>query len=114
EAQEFVTRFQKASPAVWRRVTSQNRDIVDAWDAKMRLIEDPVELQRQMDSLEQQFAELEHNSILERSAFIPAHPQPIAYITANFLHGGWLHIIGNMWFLWLCRALSGGHRGAGI
>jgi membrane associated rhomboid family serine protease len=105
EAQEFVTGFQKASPAVWRRVTSQNRDIVDAWDAKMHLIEDPVELQQQMDSLEQQFAELEHNSILERYAFIPAHPQPIAYITANFLHGGWLHIIGNMWFLWLAGAV---------
>ncbi len=105
EAQEFVTRFQKESPAVWSRVTSQNRDVVDAWDAKMRLIEDPAELQRQMDSLEQQFAELEHNSILERYAFIPAHPQPISYITANFLHGGWLHIIGNMWFLWLAGAI---------
>ena len=22
-------------------------------------------------------------------------------LTANFLHGGWLHIIGNMWFLWI-------------
>jgi membrane associated rhomboid family serine protease len=105
EAQEFVTRFQKGSPAVWSRVTSQNRDVVDAWDAKMRLIEDPAELQREMDSLGQQFAELEHNSILERYAFIPAHAQPISYITANFLHGGWLHIIGNMWFLWLAGAI---------
>jgi membrane associated rhomboid family serine protease len=105
EAQEFVTRFQKESPAVWRRVTSQNRDVVDTWDAKMRLIEDPAELQRQMDSLEQQFAELEHNSILQRYAFIPAHPEPISYVTANFLHGGWLHIIGNMWFLWLAGAI---------
>src|SRR5258707_11189488 len=58
-----------------------------------------------MDSLAQQYAELEHNSILERYAFIPAHPQPISYITANFLHGGWLHIIGNMWFLWLAGAI---------
>ena len=105
DVQEFVTRFRKESPAVWSRVTSQNRAVVDVWDAKMRLIEDPAELQRQMDSLEQQFAELEHNSILERYAFIPAHPQPISYITANFLHGGWLHIIGNMWFLWLAGAI---------
>lgn len=105
EAQDFVTRFQKDSPAVWKRITSQSRDVVDVWDAKIRLIEDPAELQRQMDSLEQQFAELEHNSILERYAFIPAHPQPISYITANFLHGGWMHIIGNMWFLWLAGAI---------
>ncbi len=24
-----------------------------------------------------------------------------AILTSMFLHGGWLHIIGNMWFLWL-------------
>ena len=22
-------------------------------------------------------------------------------LTANFLHGGWFHIVGNMWFLWV-------------
>lgn len=27
-------------------------------------------------------------------AFIP-------FLTCMFLHGGWLHIIGNMWFLWI-------------
>jgi membrane associated rhomboid family serine protease len=39
--------------------------------------------------------------MLERYSFVPAHPTWYSYITANFLHGGWLHIIGNMWFLWL-------------
>jgi len=32
-------------------------------------------------------------------------PQPrqicLSLITCMFLHGGWLHLIGNMWFLWL-------------
>jgi len=32
-------------------------------------------------------------------------PKPIAYLTANFLQGGWLHLIGNMWFLWLAGAI---------
>src|SRR5258707_14798245 len=58
-----------------------------------------------MDSLQQRFADLEHDSILAHYAFVPAHPQPIAYLTANFLHGGWLHIIGNMWFLWLAGTI---------
>jgi membrane associated rhomboid family serine protease len=28
-------------------------------------------------------------------------PLPGSIWTSMFLHGGWLHIIGNMWFLWL-------------
>jgi membrane associated rhomboid family serine protease len=24
-----------------------------------------------------------------------------SFITAMFLHGGWIHLIGNMWFLWI-------------
>jgi membrane associated rhomboid family serine protease len=105
DAQQLVTTFREKNPSVWSRAASQNRDVADAWDAKMRLIEDPAELQREMDSLSQQYAELEHDSILAHYAFIPAHPQPISYITANFLHGGWLHIIGNMWFLWLAGTI---------
>ena len=27
--------------------------------------------------------------------------KPYTLITHMFLHGGWLHIIGNMWFLWI-------------
>jgi membrane associated rhomboid family serine protease len=27
--------------------------------------------------------------------------QPLHLITSMFLHGSWMHIIGNMWFLWL-------------
>ncbi len=28
-------------------------------------------------------------------------PWPLSVFTAMFMHGGWLHIIGNMWFLWI-------------
>jgi len=28
-------------------------------------------------------------------------PLPFTIVTSMFLHGGWLHLIGNMWFLWL-------------
>jgi membrane associated rhomboid family serine protease len=28
-------------------------------------------------------------------------PHYITVITSMFMHGGWLHIIGNMWFLWI-------------
>jgi len=29
----------------------------------------------------------------------------MSYVTANFLHTGWLHLIGNMWLLWLAGAI---------
>jgi membrane associated rhomboid family serine protease len=28
-------------------------------------------------------------------------PFPFTILTSMFMHGGWLHIIGNMWFLWI-------------
>ncbi len=31
---------------------------------------------------------------------IPAHFRPLTLLTSLFIHGGWLHIIGNMLFLW--------------
>ena len=30
-----------------------------------------------------------------------ASPDPLTLLTSMFMHGGWLHIIGNMWFLWI-------------
>jgi rhomboid family protein len=37
---------------------------------------------------------------------LTAHAVPLGaaflpFITSMFLHGGWLHVIGNMWFLWV-------------
>jgi membrane associated rhomboid family serine protease len=31
---------------------------------------------------------------------VPAHLRPATLLTSLFIHGGWLHIIGNMLFLW--------------
>ena len=74
---------------------------IDDWDAQMRSVDDREQLQTEMDSIAAEYAKLTASSIEERFAFIPAHPRPIAYLSSTFLHGGWLHLIGNMWFLWL-------------
>lgn len=39
--------------------------------------------------------------VIHRYALIPAAIHPSALLTSMFLHGGWLHLIGNMWFLWV-------------
>jgi membrane associated rhomboid family serine protease len=36
-----------------------------------------------------------------RYALIPDQFHPYSLITSMFLHGGWFHLIGNMWFLWV-------------
>jgi len=99
--QQLVDDFKASYPGEWARTQSSTADLVDAWDAQMRLIEEPAKLQSMMDDLADQFSKLSTVSITEQYAFVPAHPTAISYLTANFLHGGWLHLIGNMWFLWL-------------
>lgn len=101
ETQQLVDGFKQSRPEVWKHVQDPYRDIIDPYDAKMKMIEDPSMLQDEMDSLNAQLVKLSKTSILEQYAFVPAHPAAVSYLTANFLHGGWLHLIGNMWFLWL-------------
>ena len=105
KAQEFVTYIQTKNAAVWKEAQSPNRDVIDVWDAKIRMQEDPEALQQEMDSLGDRYAELDSASLLSKYAFIPAHPKLLGLVGANFLHAGWLHLIGNMWFLWLAGAI---------
>jgi len=101
EAQQLVNGFKDHNPNEWAKVQDPNHRIIDAWDAQIRLVDEPYQLQQTMDSLTDQYAKLSTTSLAEQYAFVPAHPTAISYLTANFLHGGWLHLIGNMWFLWL-------------
>jgi membrane associated rhomboid family serine protease len=101
QAQEFVNSVRKRNPQAWERMHAQQAPLADAWDAKTRMMDDPEQLQAEMDSLGTQYSEITSTFLTERYAFIPAHPRPITYLTSMFLHGGWLHLIGNMWFLWL-------------
>ena len=105
DVQGMVDAFKRDHPETWAEAQSPTRDLADAWDARIRLMDDPAALQGEMDSLSSQYASMTSTSLLEKYAFIPAHPHLLSYLTANFLHGGWLHIIGNMWFLWLAGAI---------
>ncbi len=101
ESQRLVDGFKENHPDQWKQVQNPYRDVINAYDAKIRMMEDTSKLQAEMDSLNTQFVSLAKTSVVEQYAFVPAQPTAISYLTANFLHGGWLHLIGNMWFLWL-------------
>jgi membrane associated rhomboid family serine protease len=101
EALRFVAPIADKYPDDWKKLAAPDRKPEDAWDAHIRQVTDPVELQAEMDSLVERFEDFERNTFLARYGFVPAHPAAISYLTCNFLHVGWLHLIGNMWFLWL-------------
>ena len=41
------------------------------------------------------------NYFIANFGLIPDRLHASALLTSMFLHGGWMHIIGNMWFLWI-------------
>ncbi|HZT75198.1 MAG TPA: rhomboid family intramembrane serine protease [Vicinamibacterales bacterium] len=41
------------------------------------------------------------NRFLTIYGVVPAYFSAPTIITSMFLHGGWMHIIGNMWYLWI-------------
>jgi len=41
------------------------------------------------------------NAFIAEYGLIPDRFQASAVLTSMFLHGGWFHVLGNMWFLWI-------------
>src|SRR3954451_22724485 len=43
----------------------------------------------------------ERNYFIAVYGIVPDRLHATSLLTSMFLHGGWLHLIGNMWFLWI-------------
>ncbi len=86
--QPFVQKFQEQNPETWKILNRNDRPVADGFDAQARIIDEPGVLQAQLDDLAEQYTQLSASALTEQYAFIPSDPKPLAYLTANFLHGG--------------------------
>ena len=102
EATDMVESFKREHARFYGILLSPNRAPIDSWD--LQLLSGnwtDIQLRDQMATLTTQLDQIHRDSLAWNYAFHPYHPTAISYISANFLHGGWLHLTFNMWFLWL-------------
>jgi len=59
------------------------------------------EQKERIEGLEKEYERLPEMRFNYRWGFVPARWSFINMVTSAFLHGGWMHIIGNMLFLWI-------------
>ena len=106
-AKEMVDAFKLEHPQVYAQLASPSREkFIDAWDLSIHSRDYSArEANAQMTELCADLATTQAGSIAWKYAFHPVHAFLWTYITATFLHGGWLHLIFNMWFLWLAGTI---------
>jgi membrane associated rhomboid family serine protease len=106
-ASETVEAFKLEHPQTYAQLASPSRtQFVDAWDLSIHSKDfSASDANTQMTELCAELAKAQAGSIAWNYAFHPVHPFLWTYITATFLHGGWLHLIFNMWFLWLAGTI---------
>ncbi len=69
----------------------------------MKLVENPPPfLQEEEQKLDVTIGSLKQSALLYKLAFTPAKFTWTALVTALFVHGGWLHLIGNLIFFYVC------------
>jgi membrane associated rhomboid family serine protease len=106
-ASHIVRAYKLEHMNIYSKMEDPDRDhFIDAWDKQIHSDGFSVsDANTQMNELCSQLAQVQAGSIAWNYAFHSVDPYARSYITATFLHGGWLHIIFNMWFLWLAGTI---------
>jgi membrane associated rhomboid family serine protease len=58
--------------------------------------------QSELDVLTDELADALDATPTRRFGYVPAENNVLGLFTYAFMHGGWAHLVFNMWFLWLC------------
>ena len=104
DVKPLVDAFAQDNKELWNGIRSGKQPPINEWDRGMRDW-GAGQASDEMASLAFQLKRAEQGSVLRKYAFYPYQPTAASFFTANFLHGGWLHLIFNMWFLWLAGAM---------
>jgi|SRR5690348_16166112 len=104
DVKPLIDSFAKDNKPLWDGIRSGKQPPSDEWDREMRDW-GPMQARHELEDLAIRWKQAQPDSVLQNYAFYPYKPTLTSFLTANFLHGGWLHLIGNMWFLWLAGAM---------
>ena len=95
-----VVRYAAERP--YLRVSDELRRVVPPAPPRADL--SPETVAREQARLDEMMAELRSGTkgnFYRTYGYVPAEPRLLTLFTSMFLHGGWMHLLGNMLFLWL-------------
>ena len=95
-----VVRYAAERP--YLRVSEELRRVVPPSPPRADL--SPETVAQEQARLDDMLAELRSGTkgnIYRTYGYVPAEPRLLTLFTSMFLHGGWMHLLGNMLFLWL-------------
>ncbi|MCC6551861.1 MAG: rhomboid family intramembrane serine protease [Polyangiaceae bacterium] len=98
--------FRPGSPEEALRLVPESRP--DILDPGRR------EPQERLDSLVREIVRIRASTPERRFGYIPDRGGVLQLFTYAFLHGGWMHLIFNAWFLWLCGCNMEDRWGRGV
>jgi membrane associated rhomboid family serine protease len=56
----------------------------------------------ELDALVARWEERQSEHVFSRYGYVPARPTAVGLVGSLFLHAGWMHLLSNMYLLWLC------------
>ena len=107
---DYLLRYQLERPylefpqSMREYLSEKDNEKIDLLKEAAETTIDPLTLeeeQEELDGLAKEIVQISNNHPFRQFGYIPGKPKVLALITCMFLHAGYMHLIGNMLFLFL-------------